>query len=76
MKAYVEYLARALVDYPDKVEVTEISGDSTDVYEIRVGPGELGKVIGKNGRTIRALRTILASAAAREHRRVVLELLE
>lgn len=76
MKPFIELLIRALVDYPDKVEVTEVSGETSDVYEIRVGPGELGKVIGKQGRTVRALRTIVSSAAAREQRRVVLELLE
>lgn len=76
MKAFVAYLVRSLVDRPDRVEVVETRGEAADVYEIRVGDGERGMVIGKNGRTIRALRTILASAAAREHRRVVLELLE
>jgi uncharacterized protein len=76
MKAFIEYLLRALVDRPVEVDVREVVGEQTVVYELRVGGGELGKVIGKNGRTIRALRTILASAAAREQRRVVLELLE
>jgi predicted RNA-binding protein YlqC (UPF0109 family) len=64
------------VDNPDQVQVNEVVGESTSVYELRVGDGDLGKVIGKHGHTLRALRTILSGIGTKEHRRVVLEILE
>ena len=76
MKDFIEYLAKHLVDEPDQVQVNEVVGESTSVYELRVAEGELGKIIGKQGHTIRAIRTILSGVAAKENRRVVLELLE
>ena len=76
MKEFIEFLAKCLVDRPDEVQVHEIVGESTSVYELRVGDGELGKIIGKQGRTIRALRTILSGVGTKESRRVVLELME
>ena len=76
MKELIEYLAKCLVDKPDDVEVHEITGETTTVLELRVGEGDLGKVIGKHGRTILAIRTIMSAAAAKENRRVVLELME
>lgn len=76
MKDLIERLAKCLVDRPEEVHVTEIIGEGTSVYELRVGDGELGKIIGKHGQTIRALRTILSGASAKENRRSVLELLE
>jgi uncharacterized protein len=76
MKEFIEFLAKCLVDRPDEVHVQEIVGESTSVFELRVGDGELGKIIGKQGRTIRALRTILSGVGTKESRRVVLELME
>jgi predicted RNA-binding protein YlqC (UPF0109 family) len=76
MKSLIEYLTKALVDRPDEVEVREVVGEKTTVYELRVGEGDLGKVIGKHGRTIRAIRTLLSAAATKQNKRAVLEILE
>jgi predicted RNA-binding protein YlqC (UPF0109 family) len=76
MKELIQYLAKCLVDSPEEVEVHEIASDTTTVLELRVGEGDLGKIIGKHGRTILAIRTVLSAAAAKENRRVVLELME
>lgn len=76
MKEYIEFIARALVDQPDEVNVHEVEGERTTVYELRVGQGDLGKVIGKAGQTAKAMRTLLAAAAARKGKRAVLEILE
>jgi uncharacterized protein len=76
MKQLVESIARALVDQPDRVEVKEIAGEQTTVLELRVATEDLGRVIGKQGRTARAIRTLLAAAGVRVHKRFVLEILE
>jgi predicted RNA-binding protein YlqC (UPF0109 family) len=76
MKDFIEYVVRALVEHPEEVQVDEVQGSRTTVYELRVGEGDLGKVIGKAGQTAKALRTILAAAAARKGHRAVLEILE
>ena len=76
MKEFVEYIAKQLVDKPDEVKVTEIEGERTTVCELRVGDGDLGKVIGKNGQTARSIRTLLAAASAKLGKRAVLEILE
>lgn len=76
MKELIEFVARSLVDNPDAVTVTEVPGEKTTVFELRVGKGDLGKVIGKQGRTARSIRTLLNAAASREGRRAVLEILE
>jgi len=76
MKDLIEYIAKRLVDRPDEVVIREVAGETTFVYELRVGEGEIGKVIGKHGRTIHAIRTILSGVAAKENKRVVLEILE
>jgi len=76
MKEFIEHIVRALVDHPDEVEVREIEGTRTTVYELRVGQGDLGKVIGKAGQTAKSIRTLLAAAAARKGKRAVLEILE
>lgn len=76
MKDFVELIVRALVDNPDQVDVKEITGSRTTVYELRVAQGDLGKVIGKNGQTAKSIRTLLAAAAARQGKRAVLEILE
>lgn len=76
MKEMVEYIAQALVDNPDKVEVKEIEGAQTSVLELKVAPTDLGKVIGKQGRTAKAIRTILAAASTKQGKRYVLEIIE
>ena len=76
MKDFVEYIVRHLVDNPDDIDVTEISGTRTTVYELRVAQGDLGKVIGKQGQTAKSIRTLLAAAAARQGKRAVLEILD
>ncbi len=76
MKELVEYIAKVLVDNPDEVEVTELEGKQTSVIELRVAKEDLGKVIGKQGRTARAMRTILGAASTKLKKRSVLEILE
>jgi predicted RNA-binding protein YlqC (UPF0109 family) len=76
MQDLVSYLAKALVDYPDQVEVTVVHEERAVVFELLVAPGDLGKVIGRDGRTARALRTVLSAASAKLDRRAVLEILE
>ncbi|MGB1274229.1 MAG: KH domain-containing protein [Nannocystaceae bacterium] len=76
LKELVAFLARALVDNPDEVEVTEISGAQTVVLELRVDKSDLGKVIGKQGRTVKAMRSILSAASAKLRKRSELEILE
>ena len=76
MKLLVESMAKALVDNPDQVEVQEVSGERTTVFEIRVAESDLGKVIGKQGKTARAMRTILSAAGTKLGKRCVLEILE
>jgi predicted RNA-binding protein YlqC (UPF0109 family) len=74
MKELIEYMAKALVDDPDQVQVEEIEGTSATIYELRVGPDDMGRVIGKQGRVANAMRTLLRAAAARQGRRVTLEI--
>lgn len=76
LKTLIEYLAKALVDLPDNVEVNEIAGEQTTVLELKVDKSDLGKVIGKQGRTARALRTILNAASTKLRKRSVLEIIE
>jgi predicted RNA-binding protein YlqC (UPF0109 family) len=76
MRVLIETIAKALVDKPDQVEVTEVEGEQTTVIELRVAKEDLGKVIGKQGRTARALRTILSAASTKIRKRSVLEILE
>ncbi|HEY3065159.1 MAG TPA: KH domain-containing protein [Methylomirabilota bacterium] len=76
MRELVEYIAKALVDESDLVNVTEVEGDKVTVIELRVAQGDLGKVIGKQGRTARALRTILNANATKMRKRAVLEIIE
>ena len=76
MKDLVEYMAKALVDYPDQVRVSEVVGERTSVIELTVAKDDLGKVIGKQGRTARAIRTILSAASTKLKKRSVLEILE
>jgi predicted RNA-binding protein YlqC (UPF0109 family) len=76
LKDLVEFMARSLVDFPDKVEVNEIVGEQTTVVELKVSKEDLGKVIGKQGRTARSMRTILNAASTKLHKRSVLEIVE
>ncbi len=76
MKDLIEYIAKALVDFPEQVTVNEIEGSQTSVLELNVAKEDLGKVIGKQGRTARAMRTILNAAAAKLNKRTVLEIIE
>lgn len=76
MKELIAYIAKALVDKPDEVTVTEIEGEQTSVLELKVAKEDLGKVIGKQGRTARAMRTILSAASTKIKKRSVLEIIE
>jgi predicted RNA-binding protein YlqC (UPF0109 family) len=76
LKELIEYVSRALVDMPDDVSVNEIVGEQTTVIELKVDKSDLGKVIGKQGRTARALRTILNAASTKLKKRSVLEIIE
>lgn len=76
MKELVEAMARALVDKPEEVSVKEVDGEKTTVFELRVSSTDLGKVIGKQGKTARAMRTILGAAGTKIGKRCVLEILE
>jgi predicted RNA-binding protein YlqC (UPF0109 family) len=76
MKELLEEIARALVDSPEDVQVTEVEGEQTTVLELRVRNEDLGKVIGRQGRTARAIRTLLSAAGMKVHKRFVLEILE
>jgi len=76
MKELIKYIARALVDNPEMVEVSEVEGNQTSVLELKVAKEDLGKVIGKQGRTARAMRTILSAASAKVRKRTVLEIIE
>jgi predicted RNA-binding protein YlqC (UPF0109 family) len=76
LKGLIEFVSKALVDMPDRVEVNEIEGEQTTVIELKVDKSDLGKVIGKQGRTARALRTILNAASTKLRKRSVLEIIE
>ena len=76
MKQLVEDIARALVDLPDEVAVREVQGEQVTVFELRVAPTDLGKIIGKQGRTARSIRTLLSAVSMKFNRRYQLEILE
>ncbi len=76
LKDLVDYLAKSLVDRPDKVTVTEIVRDGALVYELRVAKEDIGKVIGKKGRTAQSIRTLLAAAGQKLGKRTTLEIIE
>jgi len=76
MKDLIEYIAKALVDNPDQVKILEVNGDQTSVLELKVAKEDLGKVIGKQGRSARAMRTILSAASTKLKKRTVLEIIE
>ena len=76
MKDLIEYVVKTLVDHPDDLRIAEIEGERTVVYELRCHPEDVGKVIGKSGKTVGAIRTLLSTVAARQNRRAMLEVVE
>jgi uncharacterized protein len=74
MQALVEYMARGVVEQPDAVSVTAVEGQASIVYELRVAPDDMGKIIGKDGRVAKAMRTLLKVTAAKERKRAILEI--
>lgn len=76
MKEFLEFIIKHLVDKPNEVQVNEVDGERTVVYELRVGQGDMGKVIGKHGKTAKSIRTLLSAASAKAGKRAVLEILE
>jgi len=76
MKDLLVYIAKGLVDNPSAVEVTEVEGERTTILELRVAQADLGKIIGKQGRIIQAVRTILSAAAAKGGKRISVEIIE
>ncbi len=76
MKELIEYIAKNLVDKPDEVEVREVTGERTTIFELHVASEDLGKIIGKHGRTARSIRTLLSAAATKQGKKAVLEILE
>ena len=75
MQNLIEYLVKALVDEPEQVSITEVPQDEATTYEVRVAPGDLGKVIGKQGRIANALRTVVKSVAMKDKRKVYVEII-
>ena len=76
MKEVLEYVARAIVDEPDAVEVTEVEGERSVILQVRVAPDDMGKVIGKRGRTVRAIRSLVRAAGSREGVTPLVEIVE
>ncbi len=76
MKEFIERIAKALVDQPDAVKVTEVTGERTSVIELSVAEEDMGKIIGKQGRTVSAIRTLLNAAATKNKKRTILEIIE
>ncbi len=73
MKELIEYIVRALVDSPEDIQITEVDGERTIIFELRCHSDDIGKVIGKNGKTVGAIRTLLSTVAARHNKRAMLE---
>ena len=76
MKELVEVIAKSLVDYPDEVQVTETENDKAVVLELKVAQSDMGKVIGKQGRVAKAIRTVVKAAASKEDRKVIVEIMQ
>ena len=76
MKELIEYVVKTLVDHPEDIRITEVEGERTSVFELRCHPDDVGKVIGKSGKTVGAIRTLLGTVAARQNRRAMLEVVE
>ncbi|MFL0249878.1 KH domain-containing protein [Clostridium neuense] len=75
MKQLLETIAKSLVDYPDKVQVAEVTGEQSIILELKVAPEDMGKVIGKQGRIAKAIRTVVKAAAVKENKHVVVEII-
>ncbi|MGI6328523.1 MAG: KH domain-containing protein [Dethiobacteria bacterium] len=76
MKELVELIARSLVDYPEQVDVKQVEGDHSIILELRVAPDDMGKVIGKQGRIAKAIRTVVNAAAVKDKKRVMVEIVQ
>lgn len=76
MKDLVEFIVKALVDHPEEVRISEVEGEQSVIYEIRVSQEDMGKIIGKQGRIARALRTIVKAAGAKKGKKTAVEILE
>ncbi len=76
MKELIEYVVKTLVDHPEDLRIAEIEGERTIVFELRCHPEDVGKVIGKSGKTVGAIRTLLSTVAARQNKRAMLEVVE
>jgi len=76
LKELIELIIKGIVDNPDKVEINEVIGEKSSIYEVRVGSDDIGKVIGRQGRNIKSIRTIVNAAAQKDDRRVVIEIVE
>ncbi|HOC07916.1 MAG: KH domain-containing protein [Clostridiales bacterium] len=76
MKELVEFIARSLVDHPERVEVRQVDGEKSIIVELKVDPEDMGKVIGKHGRIAKAIRTIVKASAVKQDKRVVVEIIE
>jgi len=76
MKELVEHIARALVDFPEQVDVKQVEGERSIILELRVAPEDMGKVIGKQGRIAKAIRTVVNAAAIKENKRVMVEIIQ
>jgi len=76
MKAFIQFVAKTLVDHPDDVEVTEVESEKALVFQLRCNKEDIGQIIGRGGRTIKALRTLLVTAAAKHDLRAALEILD
>ena len=76
MRELIELIVKGIVDNPDKVEINEIIGEKSSIFEVKVDPSDIGKVIGRQGRNIKSIRTILNAAAQKDDKRVVLEIVE
>ncbi|MHC2995357.1 MAG: KH domain-containing protein [Candidatus Atribacteria bacterium] len=74
MKELIELMIKGIVDKPDKVEINQIIGEKTSVFEIKADPDDIGKIIGKQGRNIKSIRTIINAAAQRDSKRVIIEI--
>lgn len=75
MKELVEYMAKSLVDNPESVRVNEVDGEQSLILELKVAPEDMGKVIGKQGRIAKAIRTVVKAAAVKQHKRVIVEII-
>ncbi len=76
MKELLEYIAKSLVDFPDDVSVSEVEGEQSVILELRVNDSDMGKVIGKQGRIAKSIRLVMKAAAAKENKRVVVEIIQ